>query len=238
MSVHAGPNAVESGLVLALDAANPKSYPGTGTTWTDLSGNSINGTLINSPSYDSSENGSLSFNGTNSFISFSNTNTIHFLNRSPYSFEIWAYPRTNTTNAYPGFINRESNPGTGRDGYNFYYTKVGITSGFNYIATERFGTGTVTNNGLTLSDAVFFNNWHCFCVVYDGNNLILYRNKILINSLSSTHNITNTSASLTIGQRGGNYSDSKIPIVKFYNRALTLQEVSQNFDSTRSRYGI
>jgi hypothetical protein len=238
MSLFHSPRIVTDGLVLCLDAANVKSYPGTGATWFDLSGNSINGTLTNSPSYNSLNSGILSFNGTNSFVSFSNTSTIHFLNRSPYSFDFWVYPRTNTTNAYPGFIDRESNPGTGRDGYNFYYTKVNITSGFNYIATERFGTGTVTNNGLTLSDAVFFNNWHYFCVVYNGNNLILYRNNVLINSLSSTHNITNTTQSLRIAQRGGNYSDSNIANVKIYNRALSSTEMSQNFNALRGRFGL
>jgi hypothetical protein len=238
MARHNNPRIATDGLVLCLDAANIKSYPGSGTTWTDLSGNGINGTFVNTPTYDSLNGGSLSFNGTNASISTSNTNLLHFLNRAPYSFEVWAYPRTNTTNSYPGFIDRESNPGTGRDGYNIYYTKVGIAAGSNLIATERFGTGTVTNIGTTLTDAVFFNNWHHFCTVYDGTTLSFYRNGVSLGSGASTHNITNTVKSLTIAVRGGVHSDSKIPTVRFYNRALTAAEIQQNFNALRGRFGI
>ena len=64
MSVQSGPNGIESGLVLYLDAANVKSYPGSGTSWFDLSGQNNTGTLINNPTYDSANRGSWSFNGT------------------------------------------------------------------------------------------------------------------------------------------------------------------------------
>jgi hypothetical protein len=134
--------------------------------------------------------------------------------------------------------NPKSYPGSGRDGYNLYYTKVGVTSGFNYIASERFGTGTQVNVGLTLSDSNFFNNWHQFFVTYDGNTLRFYRNGIFVNSGASTSDITNTSQSLTIAVRGGNYSDSNISIVRFYNLALTSNEVQANFNALRGRFGI
>jgi len=66
--MYTGPNIVTSGLVLQLDAANTKSYPGSGTTWTDLSGNGNNGTLTNSPTFSSANGGIFTFNGTNQFI--------------------------------------------------------------------------------------------------------------------------------------------------------------------------
>ena len=66
---HGGKPIVTDGLVLCLDAANPKSYPGSGTTWTDLSGNGNNGTLVNGVGYNSDNGGSLSFDGVNDYVS-------------------------------------------------------------------------------------------------------------------------------------------------------------------------
>jgi len=206
--------------------------------WRDLTSNGLTGTFSNSPLYDGSNQGNLSFNGTNASVNLPNSSLLQFLNRNPYSFEVWVYPRTDTSASYPGFINRESNPGSGRDGYNIYYTKLGQTVGTNLVATERFGTGTQNSVGTTLTDAVFFNNWQCYCTTYNGTTLSFYRNGSLIGSIESTGNVTNTVQVVTIGQRGGIYSDSKIATTKFYNTALTATEVSQNFNALRSRYGI
>ena len=74
MGAFAGPEIAESGLVLALDAGNLKSYPGSGTTWTDLSGGGNTGTLTNGPTYSSANGGSLVFDGTNDYISLSSSN--------------------------------------------------------------------------------------------------------------------------------------------------------------------
>jgi hypothetical protein len=73
MGAFAGPDGVESSLVLALDAANPKSYPGSGTTWTDLSGNGNNGTLVNGVGYVGTNGGALSFDGSNDYVEFGGT---------------------------------------------------------------------------------------------------------------------------------------------------------------------
>ena len=69
MALSHSPRIVTNGLVLALDAANIKSYPGSGTTWTDLSGIGNNGTLTNGPTYSSANGGSLVFNGTDNYVS-------------------------------------------------------------------------------------------------------------------------------------------------------------------------
>ena len=67
MSIHYSPTTVTSGLVLCLDAGNAKSYPGSGTVWTDLSGNGNTGTLINGPTYNSANGGSIVFDGVNDY---------------------------------------------------------------------------------------------------------------------------------------------------------------------------
>ena len=68
MGAAAGPNVVEDGLVLALDAGNTQSYPGSGTAWTDISGKGNNGTLTNGPTYSSADGGAIVFDGINDHI--------------------------------------------------------------------------------------------------------------------------------------------------------------------------
>ena len=68
MSIAGGPDIVENGLVLHLDAADSNSYPGSGTVWTDLSGNGYNGTLTNGPTFSSSNRGGIVLDGTNDYI--------------------------------------------------------------------------------------------------------------------------------------------------------------------------
>ena len=71
MAINYSPKIIRDGLVLCLDAANPKSYPGTGTAWTDLSGSGNNGTLVNGPVYSSANGGSIDFDGSNDYSSLS-----------------------------------------------------------------------------------------------------------------------------------------------------------------------
>jgi len=73
MATNYNPKITTDGLVLCLDAANPKSYPGSGTAWFDISGNSRNGTLTNSPTFSSSNQGYFSFDGTDDFVSITDT---------------------------------------------------------------------------------------------------------------------------------------------------------------------
>jgi hypothetical protein len=69
MGFYRGPHIVTDGLILSLDAANNKSYPRSGTTWNDLSGNGNNGTLVNGPTFSSANGGSIVFDGTNDVVS-------------------------------------------------------------------------------------------------------------------------------------------------------------------------
>ena len=72
-----GPSIITQGLVLALDAADRNSYPGTGTAWTDLSGNGNNGTLTNGPTYNSANGGSIVFDGSNDYVNFSYNSSLN-----------------------------------------------------------------------------------------------------------------------------------------------------------------
>lgn len=228
---------VRTGLVLDLDAAQPLSYKGTGTSWNDLSGSANNGTLVNTPTYNSS--GYFDFDYLQSeSVSFSNSSSIEFLNTSPYTLEAWVYPTRNPgANNFTGIFDRESNPGSGRDGYNIYFLGSATTDTFFFA--ERFVAGTNGNTSVTLNQSVSVNNWHHIVATYNGTTLTLYRNGSSVGTpATTTGNITNTSKSLTIGVRGGNYFGGRISNAKIYNRALSTQEITQNFNALKHRFGL
>jgi len=231
------PSIVTSGLVLCLDAGNTKSYPGSGTTWTDLSGTGNNGTLVNTPTYNSS--GYFDFDYTQSEnATFSSSSSLQFLNRSPYTLEAWVYPTRNPgANNWTGIFDREDSSIGSRDGYNVYF--LGSAGTNTYFFTERFVAGTVANPSVTLVQSVTVNNWSHIVATYDGTTLSLYRNGSLVGTpATSTGNITNTSKTLTIGVRGGNYFGGRISSAKIYNRALTASEIQQNFNALKGRFGL
>jgi len=76
MAIHRGPKIITNGLILCLDAASTKSYPGSGTTWFDRSGNGNNGVLTNGPTFSSTNGGSIVFDGTNDYVQVAGSVTI------------------------------------------------------------------------------------------------------------------------------------------------------------------
>lgn len=82
MALNHSPKIVTNGLVLYLDAANQKSYPGSGTTWTDLSGNGNTGTLTNGPTFSANNNGGIVFDGANDYVSISNSSSLNITGRN------------------------------------------------------------------------------------------------------------------------------------------------------------
>ena len=93
MASKSGPDIIEDGLVLCLDAASKRSYPGTGTVWTDLKGGN-NGTLTNGPTFDAGNGGSIVFDGSNDQVIGTNSELLSFgdgSNDSPFSLSCWVY---------------------------------------------------------------------------------------------------------------------------------------------------
>lgn len=237
MALAHSPKIVTDGLVLCLDAANRKSYPGSGTTWSDLSGRGNNGTLVNTPTYN--ESGYFSFDWTTQeHATFSNSSSLQFLNRLPYTLEAWIYPTRNPGVYYSGIFDRESVFGAGRDGYNMFF--LGSATTDTYFYAERFSAGVQTNaGGAPLNQSVTLNAWHHIVATYDGTTLTLYRNGSSHGTPNtSTGNISNTTKSLTVGVRGNQYFDGRISNAKIYDKSLTASEVRQNFNALRGRYGL
>ena len=221
MSVFAGPEINESGLVLYLDAGNIKSYPGSGTSWTDISGRGNTGTLTNGPTYSSSNGGSIVFDGADDVITFASNNIIS----GTQNFTIEAIVKSNNT-ASPDYI--------------FGNYGVANTGGLEiYFYLQKFyfyfnGVYTVSNS------IVSSNTWYIATFTRSGNSTSIYINSILDATGTNSTSIT-TNLSYRIGN-GPDYNSEiyagNIASVKVYNRALTAAEVSQNFNALRGRFGI
>jgi hypothetical protein len=230
MAANYNPKIVTDGLVLCLDAGNAKSYPGTGTTWNDISRNGNTGTLTNGPTYGSDNGGSLIFDGSNDFVEVSPTKLNESIVNS-ISIECWVYPKTtsyqligggqdNTGSRYTAAFNINS------DGANIY--------GFDLEATS--GQVRLTSSSNTLE----VNKWKHLTGTYDGSTASFYINGTLIDSDNGTSgNIINFD-NFILGKdiATSRHLNGNIACFKVYNRALSASEIEQNFNALRGRFGI
>jgi hypothetical protein len=240
MSVHAGPDIVTDGLVLCLDAGNSVSYPGTGTTWFDLSGNGNNFTLINGPSFSSGE-GFLNFDGTNQYAQSSST-----LNLSSYnSVTVEACIRVNTTSSPSGMVfEHSSNWNTQSMGFGLLPNSSGGTTYVNnsHHTNQQVDSGRLDFDGVIGTNIVVFDIIRS--KVTDTTGKLAYINSVLRNitlgssSTSSHPNFRNDT--LFISSRAGSsvFANQRVYFLRVYGKKLNFNEIKQNFNATRGRFGI
>ena len=229
MGVFAGPEIVEDGLVLALDAGNTKSYPGSGTTWTDLSGNGNNGTLTNGPTYSSSNGGSIVFDGSNDYVSTNYTATFQ-------DFTLCGFVKADNPNGktWEDIIDSYDLDSSDWCRITLYQGKPSLEIDANSSRSS------VTSSTIATAD-----QWYHIVGVRSGTTGYLYINGILNKQNSVTGNVisADTDSQFFIGNISRPTSLSEgwngnIAQVSIYNRALTASEIQQNFNATRSRFGI
>jgi hypothetical protein len=214
MSTHAGPNIIESGLVLSLDAANEKSYPLSGTTWYDLSGNGNHGTLTSSPTFSTDGNGAMQFDGT-SYVDVPSPN----LAASDFTV-IGASRYTGATKARI-ITSKVNNWLLGHWSSN---TEVFYSEGW-----VRGSTGGVSNE-----------DWR----IYAGSgNISLDQYSFWVNGSKLTNNSVVGAAGpngFALGRWKGTSEGStgQVGFLLVYNRVLTDAEILQNYNAMRVRYGI
>jgi len=226
MSAHGGPEIVDSGLILALDAGNPRSYPGTGTTWTDLSGNGGTGTLVGSPTYSSTNGGSLVFSGTN-YATAATANSLFNFGTGNFSMFMWI--KCAATNNYTtiGYLDNASGNGI------YFYGQP--TSG--YFRTWVAG---VLNVGTIV---VCSGNWINIGITRASGLVTQYVNGLSTSTFTAANSVA-TNQTLALGSNTstgpGGYSGfpGSISNVSIYNRALSADEVAQNFNALRGRYAL
>jgi hypothetical protein len=215
MSLGHGASIVRNGLVMYLDAANTKSYPGSATTWTDLSGNGRNGTLINDPTYSSVNGGTIVFDGTNDYITS--------------SF------RTTSSQAitYCGWLYSTETGGTER----FFVGALGQRPDIRWNSSGQItfdgGVGYTTSQ-------IYRNQWVYVALSKPSDSAApsYYVNGGIVGTSAGYTTAVGANTPYLLNNIGSSTWKGNCSILQVYNRALTAAEVLQNFNATRGRYGI
>ena len=229
MGFFRGPNIVRDGLVLALDAASPRSYPGSGSTWFDLSGNGNNGTLTNGPTFDSANGGSIVFDGVNDFINLPTSTSLWSSN-----FSINFFTKSNILGNQFIF----SNGSYGTAATNIWFGG-GSLNNFTIHLRRTDGTGAI---GYNFTLPLPYNLLTYYSIVYstNDNTLKLYQNSNLVESKNTS--LVDPSwmpNGWRIGNSNGwNSINGNIYNFTTYNKALTSQEILQNYNAQKSRFGL
>ena len=225
MPTYSGPKrAGKENLIFALDAADKNSYPGSGTAWTNLAG-PYNGTLTNGPTYSSENGGLIVFDGTDDYIQTA------LVMPSPSTvsttYEVSFFPLVDSYN-YRGLI-----------GYSGYPNN-GFSLGLHYgssLFLQSFNGG--SPNISYLSSVIDLTIPHTVCATLNGRNLAIYSNGILLNSTTISFDIAASAGSIKIGgyvQGGWGSSNIRLYQARVYNKALTPQEILQNYNATKTRF--
>jgi hypothetical protein len=242
MAVNTRNSIVTNGLVLALDAGNTKSYTSGSTTWRDISGNGFNGSFVNGPTFNNQNGGSIVFDGSNDYISFgsfSTTSPLSFTSGS-FTLEHWVKPTALQPGTYFGLTNMILTKGPANT-FN-YATQITTSGSVSFIHRDNsesliFNTFTIGNILNTISHLVFTAN-------SSGTQILLYVNGIL----SGTQNLTGKPITpynndlVSVG--GGNLGNTNavfignIYVNRIYNRTLSAQEILQNYNAGKTRFGL
>ena len=222
---------VTDGLVFCLDAGDKMSYPGAGTTWTDLSKRGNNGTLTNGPTFDSANGGSIVFDGTNDYVSITRNSSI-----TPNYISIcgWIKINSKSSNQFLLALPRSVNGGAS---YMMYYS-LSLDGFVAYARTNS--TGTIQTTSTFSPDT---GRWYFLSMTSNGSNLILFIDGEFEASLSFSSVLEYSGSTvLRIGsydnQGTPTYTNGNIPLTQIYNRALTPDEIRQNYNATKGRFGL
>ena len=206
-----------------MDAGNASSYPGSGTAWTDLSGNSRDGTLTNGPTYSGTNGGSIVFDGSNDYVQCTGSLTV-----TAATFVTW--------------IRRNGNQGQ-YDG--ILFSRGTNTTGMNFQSSNQLGyhwndAGNTYNwqSGLTIPDAT----WCMIAISVTSTAATAY-----LCQTSGTTTATNTvnhassllnDIKLAVDDAAARYFNGNIAIAQLYNIALSAGQISTNFEADRGRFGV
>lgn len=231
-----GPNIVKEGLVLYLDAASGTSYSpyNSGTTWRDISGNNNNGTLTNGPVYNTANGGSFVFDGVDDFVSLSNSSSLTQAGSTEFTVELWARKAQSDKDLLIGAQDQAVLKGWFLQWYSDGIVYFGVRNG-----------GSNNYNRVSLS---YTSNFVNLVGIFDGSQSTdATKNKIYINGTQQTlittpqlSSVPTNLVQLTIGRvvNFNGFTTANISVTKIYNRALSAEEVLQNYNSTKGRFGL
>jgi len=213
------PLPITSGLLLRVDAADPLSYSGSGTTWSDISGNGRNLTLVNGTAFNS--NGYFDFDGTNDYATRSNSGL--GTGNPAFTLEVWANFDTINTGRWWLAVLGQYNSGS------LHWIGNSTTS-------TQFGEWAGGQTSPTLSGNGV---WQQIVTTFDGTTLQSYVNGVNSGgSTTTTFNMTNSNINIGLRLGSERYYNGQISVISLYNKALTATEVDQNYDALKGRYGL
>lgn len=225
------PAILQNGLLLNLDAANPSSYSGTGTTWNDISGNNNNGTLRanNSGSLPVFQSGTFYFNGSSSYVSMLSS---VIPNNGSWSLSVWAKI---PSGGFAEMINTRNT--TNYAGFLLTSRGEGIRVQLNNPGVQQFEPNS--------SSRIMDNNWHLITITVDVsiNQMKWYVDNNLANTISFSAGTLTGQGNFCIGwdyawSGGAEYFRGSIATVSVYNVVLSSTNIATNFNALRSRFGL
>lgn len=226
---HAQAAQVTSGLLIDLNAANPNSYPGTGTTWIDLAGKDDTATLTNGPVYDTSTGAGFTNDGSNDYINIPSRAALQPSTTACTTMVMWAKVLSATN--YDGIFGKMfASPSY--DGYAL------LQSGTNALTLKMNG-GSVDQTIASANNIYSFNTWTLFSFVtcFGGStsrpSYIYVNSTVAITANNTDSSIPSPTAPIQLAngmQDGLEYSNIKVGAFAFYSRALTSQEISDSYD--------
>ena len=228
MAIYGGPDIVTDGLVLHLDAGSDKSYPGTGNTWFDLSGNGNHGTNVNM-TYSAANRGVFSFNDGSSVSLIPNSASLN--PTTGLTIEAWVKFSGNNND----FIFEKGNVNTQ---YSLFSHGADIM-----FRTCHVGDGSYHNFSFNKTTVgVVAGSWHHIVGSWDGSVKRIYIDGAFKGSVNKSNALVTTTPGAAVGRFGGTttgyYFGGLIPKVAVYNRGLTAAEVTFNYLALRGRYGV
>ena len=243
MSFHYSPKIVTDGLVLYLDAANTRSYVSGSTTWNDISRSGNNGNLINGPTFNSDKGGSVVFDGTNDYFITPTSLTPTLNITSQITLETWirSTALANVSHADGVFskgLSTDLNSGV------YELTLVNTTTANRPSFRMRIGSSTPLYSPTNI--LIELNTIYNIVCTYNGSIMRIFINGVESGSgLVTSGLIQNSAQPLSIGVRyvhraGGadSFFSGNIYLSKIYNRALSATEILQNYNATKTRFGL
>jgi len=242
MAISHSPRIVRDGLVLALDAADRNSYPGTGTTVFDLSGDQYNGTLVNGMAFDSEAGGCFVGDGTNDNITYAATAESKGTLTNSITYECWVKRTGTSADVSPRLMSTDASD----------YCALYVGSSGAGTLTWRINIGG-SSKDRNYSTALTLDEWtHVVGTAeYDGSSTysqVLYVNGTSVSSTingSATGNWGDgTSRAFAIFSnvestvQNNNCLNGKLGPARVYNKFLTASEVLQNYNATKTRFGL
>lgn len=226
-----GPNIITDGLVLYLDAANRQSYVSGSTTWNDISRGRNNGTLVNGPTFSTSSGGSIVFDGINEVINFGTGDT--FFDLPSFTIDIWFQSKGTvpTTGAAPGLF-----------GFTYGIRAYFVAANQIYFSVSS-GSAQQAINVTVPTNLRDDGLWYNGVFQASPTTSYLYLNGVLISSRAVTWlgNTIYPTDTWRLGRDNNNptqFFTGSMASYKMYNRVLSQAEITQNYNATKTRYGL